>query len=107
MSSKMSRRKFLKVVAGSGAVGFGVMAAGCKGKPSGAEGWIPDQYQSKGDFPVNLKGRVAISATNPSIERDDEKCILCGQCKSACPQDAIHIGFQCKKQKKSVTTNNM
>ncbi len=84
MSSKISRRKFLKLVAGSGAVGFGVMAAGCKGKPSGAEGWIPDQYQGKGDFPVNLKGRVAISDANPSIERDDEKCILCGQCVEAC-----------------------
>lgn len=84
MSSKLSRRKFLKVAAGSGLVGFGVMAAGCKGDPSGAKGWVPDQYQGKGDFPVNLKGRVAISEYNPSIERDDEKCILCGQCVKAC-----------------------
>ena len=84
MTNKISRRKFLKVVAGSGVVGFGVMAAGCKGDPSGAQGWIPDQYQGKGDFPVNLKGRVAISQDNPSIERDDEKCILCGQCVEAC-----------------------
>ena len=45
MTNKISRRKFLKVVAGSGVVGFGVMAAGCKGDPSGAQGWIPDQYQ--------------------------------------------------------------
>ena len=84
MSSKLSRRKFLKVAAGSGLLGFGVMAAGCKGDPSGAKGWVPDQYQGKGDFPVNLKGRVAISEYNPSIERDDEKCILCGQCVEAC-----------------------
>ena len=84
MSSKLSRRKFLKVAAGSGLLGFGVMATGCKGDPSGAKGWVPDQYQGKGDFPVNLKGRVAISEYNPSIERDDEKCILCGQCVEAC-----------------------
>ena len=84
MSSKLSRRKFLKVAAGSGLLGFGVMATGCKGDPSGAKGWVPDQYQGKGDFPVNLKGRVAISQYNPSIERDDEKCILCGQCVEAC-----------------------
>ncbi|ORU01291.1 Periplasmic (Fe) hydrogenase large subunit [Anaerovibrio sp. JC8] len=84
MSNKMSRRKFLKVVAGSGVLGFGVMAAGCKGKPSGGDGWVSSQYEGKGDFPVQLKGRVAISAANPSIERDDEKCILCGQCVDAC-----------------------
>lgn len=84
MSNKMSRRKFLKVVAGSGVLGFGVMASGCKGKPSGGDGWVSSQYEGKGNFPVNIKGRVAISATNPSIERDDEKCILCGQCVDAC-----------------------
>ena len=84
MSKKMSRRKFLKVVAGSGVLGFGVMATGCKGESPGGKGWIPDQYQGKGDFPVNLKGRVAISKCNASIERDDEKCILCGQCVEAC-----------------------
>ncbi|WP_296733841.1 [FeFe] hydrogenase, group A [Anaerovibrio sp.] len=84
MSDKISRRNFLKVVAGSGVLGFGVMATGCKGKPSGGEGWVSGQYEGKGDFPVNLKGRVAISKLNPSIERDDEKCILCGQCVDAC-----------------------
>ena len=71
MSSKISRRKFLKLVAGSGAVGFGVMAAGCKGKPSGAEGWIPDQYQGKGDFPACSK----LDVTCPQLS-------LClGQCQ--------------------------
>jgi len=84
MSNNLSRRKFLKVVAGSGLVGFGAMVTGCKGDSPDGRGWIPDQYQGKGDFPVNLKGRVAIAASNPSIERDDEKCILCGQCIEAC-----------------------
>ena len=84
MSNNLSRRKFLKVVAGSGIAGFGVMVTGCKGESPGGKGWIPDQYQGKGDFPVALKGRVSIAADNPSIERDDEKCILCGQCIEAC-----------------------
>lgn len=84
MSKNLSRRKFLKVVAGSGLAGFGAMVTGCKGDAPGGNGWIPDQYEGKGDFPVKLKGRVAIAADNPSIERDDEKCILCGQCIEAC-----------------------
>ena len=84
MSNNLSRRKFLKVVAGSGIAGFGVMVTGCKGESPGGKGWIPDQYQGKGDFPVALKGRVSSAADNPSIERDDEKCILCGQCIEAC-----------------------
>lgn len=84
MGKELSRRKFLKLVAGSGVLGFGAMVTGCKYDTPGGKGWIPDQYEGKGDFPVNLKGRVAISPCNPSIERDDEKCILCGQCIEAC-----------------------
>lgn len=84
MSMELSRRKFLKLVAGSGVLGFGAMLTGCGRGPQGGEGWIPDQYQGKGDYPLSFKGRVAISPFNPSIERDDEKCILCGQCIEAC-----------------------
>lgn len=84
MSNKLSRRKFLQVASGASLLGLGAMVTGCKGEPSGAKGWVPDQYQGKGDFPVNLKGRVAISPYNPGIVRDDEKCVLCGQCVEAC-----------------------
>ncbi len=45
---------------------------------------MPDEYQGRGSTPVQLKGRVAIAADNPSLVRDDEKCILCGQCLEAC-----------------------
>lgn len=84
MSMELSRRKFLKLVAGSGVMGFGVMLTGCGHSTQGGKGWIPDQYEGKGDFPLSFKGRVSISPLNPSIERDDEKCILCGQCIEAC-----------------------
>ena len=28
--------------------------------------------------------RVPIECDNPSIQRDEEKCIKCGQCKNIC-----------------------
>lgn len=91
MGKDLSRRKFLKMMAGAGTIGMTVALTGCKenvmtakGDAPGGDGWIPDQYNGKGNFSINLKGRVAIAADNPSIERDDEKCILCGQCIEAC-----------------------
>lgn len=84
MGTNLSRRKFLKVLSTSGVAGFAAMVTGCKGEAPGGKGWIPDQYQGKGDFPINFKGRVSIAPDNPAIERDDEKCILCGQCIEAC-----------------------
>lgn len=106
MSKNLSRRKFLKVVSGSGLVGFGVLASGCKGQAPGGKGWIPDQYQGKGDFPVNVKGRVAIAKDNPSIERDDEKCILCGQCIEACEKVMCVYGNYPLPLKKEVACIN-
>lgn len=84
MAKDISRRKFLQLLAGTGTAGLGAVVAGCKGEPSGGKGWMPDQYQGRGSTPVQLKGRVAIAADNPALERDDEKCILCGQCLEAC-----------------------
>ena len=86
MARKISRRDFLKLASGTSLFGLGVLASGCASeqKDEGGDGWMPDQYQGRGDFPAHLKGRVAISPKNPSIMRDDEKCILCGQCIEAC-----------------------
>ena len=91
MAKDLSRRKFLKLMAGAGTIGMTVaLTSGgeniltAKGEPPGGDGWIPDQYNGKGDFSLNLKGRVAISYENPAIMRDDQKCVLCGQCIEAC-----------------------
>lgn len=91
MAKDLSRRKFLKLMAGAGTIGMTVaLTSGgeniltAKGEPPGGDGWIPDQYNGKGDFSLNLKGRVAISYDNPAIMRDDQKCVLCGQCIEAC-----------------------
>ena len=86
MAQKISRREFLKLASGTSLFGLGVLASGCASeqKQSGGEGWMPDQYHGRGDFPAQLKGRVAIAPENAAIVRDDEKCILCGQCIEAC-----------------------
>ena len=86
MAQKISRRDFLKLASGTSLFGLGVLASGCasEAKDEGGDGWMPEQYGGRGDFPAQLRGRVAISPRNPSIMRDDEKCILCGQCIEAC-----------------------
>ena len=86
---KVTRRSFLKLVGGASLVGVSLNLAGC-GKPltadraAGGEGWIPTQYSIPGSWPTQVRGRVAIEPTNPSIQRDDQKCILCGQCIEVC-----------------------
>lgn len=86
MARKISRRDFLKLTTGTSLFGLSVLVTGCASeqKSSGGEGWMPDQYRGRGDFPAQLKGRVAIAPDNVTIVRDDEKCILCGQCIEAC-----------------------
>lgn len=86
MAQNISRRDFLKLASGTSLFGLGVLASGCASeeKQSGGDGWMPDQYHGRGDFPAQLKGRVAIAPDNAAIVRDDEKCILCGQCIEAC-----------------------
>lgn len=86
---KLSRRSFLKLVGGASLVGVSLNLAGC-GKPltadraAGGEGWIPTQYNSPGKWTTQVRGRVPIDPSNPSIRRDDQKCILCGQCIEVC-----------------------
>lgn len=84
---KISRRNFLKLASGTSLLGLGVMVSGCKQDDkigAGGEGWVPSQYEGRGRYPAKVKGRVFIDEDNPSIVRDDEKCILCGQCIEAC-----------------------
>ena len=74
MAKDLSRRKFLKLMAGAGTIGMTVaLTSGGekiltdKGEQPGGDGWITDQYNGKGDFSLHLKGRVAISYDNPAI----------------------------------------
>jgi iron-only hydrogenase group A len=91
-SVEVSRRGFLKLAGFGAAVGATVgVSGGCDAdlglvakNPSGGGGWLPDQYNASGNFPVQVRGRVPIDPTNPSIKRDDQKCILCGQCVEVC-----------------------
>lgn len=82
----VSRRTFLKGVTGAGLTGAAAALTGCKstGKPAGGTGWTPQQYNVPESWPVQVRGRVPIDPENPSIVRDDKKCILCGQCIEAC-----------------------
>lgn len=89
MMNEMSRRSFLKLISGSSLLGLGAMVAGCgketgTGNPQGGAGWMPDAYETAGRWPAAVRGRVAISRDNPSIVREDETCILCGQCVEIC-----------------------
>lgn len=83
--TKMTRRNFFKFIGGAGLGGMTVMVTGCsKEETAGGKGWIPKQYQVASAWPVQVKGRIPIDPDNPSIVRDDRKCILCGQCLEAC-----------------------
>lgn len=84
MKDKVSRRSFFKLLGSAGVVGTGILATGCSGKTTGGNGWIPNQYEGSKNWPVKVKGRIAIDSKNPSLMRDDSKCILCGQCLEVC-----------------------
>ena len=38
-----------------------------------------------------LDVRVPIEPDNPSIIRDEDKCIKCGMCKNVCTQDIVAV----------------
>lgn len=81
----LSRRSFFRLAGKTGvAAGAVVATSACEGQPAGGNGWVPEQYNAKGNFPVQVRGRVPIDPANLSIVRDDRKCILCGQCAEAC-----------------------
>ena len=50
--------------------------------------------------------RVPISLNNPSIQRDDSKCILCGACKSVCKYaQAVYGNYEIDLEKEPVCIN--
>ena len=85
----VSRRGFMALAGGGLA-----LVAGCDhidqvndfvvGRPIGGQGWIPSQYESRGNFSTQVRGRIPIDPANPTITRDDQKCVLCGMCIEVC-----------------------
>src|SRR5574340_983947 len=104
----VSRRFFLKGLGTAGMAGALATLSGCKdaGKPVGGEGWTPQQYNAPGSWPVQVRGRVPIDPNNPSIVRDDRKCILCGQCAEACERVQSVEGFYGLPIKDDITCVN-
>ncbi|TYO95371.1 hypothetical protein LX24_01722 [Desulfallas thermosapovorans DSM 6562] len=95
---KMTRRSFLRIMGGLGLAGITASLAGCGTVSSvagqtGGEGWLPQQYQIPGSWPVQVRGRVPIEPDNPSITRDDQKCVLCGQCLEVCQKTQTVFGY--------------
>lgn len=90
----MSRRRFLSVMAGAGVVGAAATMTGCRpvSDPSGT-GWLPNQYRNASAMPTQVKGRVPLDPSNVSLVRNDEKCILCGQCIEACEKVQSVFGY--------------
>lgn len=92
----LTRRAFLKMAAGLGLTGLAAGCAGCLRSPvgeTGGEGWVPYQYEAAGTWPAQVRGRVPIDPANPAIVRDDEKCILCGQCLEVCRHTQSVFGY--------------
>ena len=90
----ISRRRFISMLAGTGAVAAATTLTGCRpvSDPSG-QGWLPNQYRDQSTFKPPVRGRVAFSPDDPALVRDDEKCILCGQCIEACEKVQSVFGY--------------
>ncbi len=82
------------MLAGGGAVAAATTLTGCRpvSDPSG-KGWLPNQYRDQSAFKPDVRGRVSFSPDDPAIVRDDEKCILCGQCIEACEKVQSVFGY--------------
>jgi len=89
----LTRLNFLKLMGGMTATGIAASVAGCGSEPVGGKGWIPGQYTVPGNWPAQVKGRIPIDPSNPSIVRDDRKCILCGQCLEVCEKVQSVYGY--------------
>lgn len=102
----VSRRGFLKMLGGVGLAGVAANITGCSQEPAGGSGWLPQQYQVASSWPVQVKGRIPIDPNNPSIVRDDKKCILCGQCIEACERVQTVYGYYETPIKDDITCVN-
>lgn len=89
----VTRLNFLKLMGGITVTGVAASITGCGNEPAGGKGWIPGQYGTAGSWPVTVKGRIPIDPNNPSIVRDDRKCILCGQCLEVCEKMQSVYGY--------------
>lgn len=92
---KMTRRRFLKLMSGVGLAGTAGTLSGCLVNETSASGsgWLPKQYHKPSNWPSQVKGRVPIDPNSPSITRDDQKCILCGQCLEVCQNVQSVFGY--------------
>ncbi len=59
----------------------------------GGAGWLPKQYEIPRGWPSSVRGRVPLDPHNPAVVRDDEKCVLCGQCTEVCQQVQNVLGY--------------
>ncbi|WP_031515972.1 [FeFe] hydrogenase, group A [Desulfofalx alkaliphila] len=90
---EVTRRNFLKMMGTLGLVGATATLAGCSKEPAGGGGWLPQQYQVASSWPTQVRGRVPLDPFSPSLTRDDEKCILCGQCVEVCQKVQSVFGY--------------
>lgn len=92
---KITRRRFLQMMTAAGLVGSTTTLSGCliSDKTVGGTGWIPEQYHASKTWPTQVRGRVPIDPDSPSLSRDDEKCILCGQCIEVCKNIQSVFGY--------------
>lgn len=91
---RITRRSFLKMLTSAGIIGTTASLTGCTiVEQRAGSGWLPEQYQVPGSWPVQVRGRVPIDPLNPSITRDDRKCVLCGQCMEVCQHVQSVYGY--------------
>jgi iron-only hydrogenase group A len=107
VETKMSRRNFFKLIGGTGLGGItAATIAGCSRETAGGTGWIPKQYQVASTWPAQVRGRISIDPENPSIVRDDRKCILCGQCLEVCERiQSVYGCYELPVKKEIVCVN--
>ncbi|WP_255451345.1 [FeFe] hydrogenase, group A [Sporomusa sp. KB1] len=82
----MTRRSFLKFIGGASLGSMAVTIVACSTEAA--------------------EGRVPIDPDNPSIVRDDQKCILCGQCLEACEKVQSVYGYYDLPIKKNIICVN-
>lgn len=91
---RFTRRSFLKMLSGAGIIGATASLTGCSPiEDTAGTGWLPEQYQVPGTWPAQVKGRVPLDPLSPSLARDDQKCVLCGQCIEVCQHVQTVFGY--------------